>query len=218
MIVLVVDDHAIVRSGLRLILSQVEPEASVHEAANATEALALLQRVEPDLCLLDLMMPGQGGLQLMPRLLEAAPRLRILVLSMNAERDFVCLALRGGAQGYLVKDCAVEELAEAIQALREGRSYLSRKVAAELLTDYARGAPAQPKGGAPSLMQLTARQRDVLQRLAEGLSTRQIAERLHLSVKTVGTHRAELMRRLAIHDIAGLTRFAIRQGLLTIDG
>ena len=213
--ILLVDDHALVRSGLRLILAQIEPDASVAEAIDGRDALRAVAQRLPDLCLLDITMPGLNGLDALPLLLQAAPRMRILALSMHANREFVAQALRRGAQGYLLKDSAVEELADALTTLRQGRPYLSRALTHELLTDYLRTgtSPALPEGQLQAV--LTARQREVLQLVAEGRSMREIGLRLNLSVKTIETHRAELMRRLDIFDVAGLTRYAVRHGIVS---
>lgn len=215
--ILIADDHALVRSGLKLILAQIEADAEIVEAGDGREAVTMARRHQPDLVLLDITMPGLNGIDALPQLLAAAPSARMLVLSMHTERHYVTQALKNGAQGYLVKDSAVEELADAIKALREGRPFLSRLVADALLSDYVRGSA--PDGAASHDVQtlLTPRQREVLQRVAEGRSTREIAEQLHLSVKTVETHRAEVMRRLGIFDVAGLTRYAIRQGLVPLE-
>lgn len=218
--ILLADDHALVRSGLRLVLGQIDPGFEVMEAANGREAVDIARRELPDVCLMDISMPGLNGVDAIPLLARASPRTRIVVVSMHAERQYVNEALRAGAQGYLLKDSAVGELADALRAVREGRPFLSRQVSDALLTDYMREAPGQaasPRGRDEAPV-LTPRQREVLQRIAEGNSTREIAEALHLSVKTVETHRAEIMRRLDIFDVAGLTRYAIRHGLVQLDG
>ena len=215
--ILIADDHALMRSGVRLILAQIDPAIAVVEAVDGREAVDQARRERPDICLLDITMPGLNGIDALPLLLQACPGLRVLVLSMHAERSFVSEAMRAGAHGYLLKDAAVDELADALRALREGRAYLSQRVASDLLADFARQAPGQPESprapASPAL--LSPRQREVLQLIAEGRATREIAERLHLSVKTVETHRAEIMRRLDIRDIAGLTRFALRHGMVS---
>ena len=217
MLVLLVDDHALVRSGLRLILAEIEPDSVVVEASDGREAVQVATRLQPDLCLLDITMPGLNGIDALPLLLAAAPRMRVLMLSMHGSREYVAQCLRRGAQGYVVKDSAMDELADAITAKRQGRPYISRLLANDLLSDYLRdsasegAAPAEAT--APTL--LTPRQREVLQLLAEGRSMREIATRLNLSVKTIESHRAELMRRLYVHEIAGLTRYAIRHGMIS---
>ena len=213
---LLVDDHALVRSGLRLILAQIEPDATVDEALDGRDALRAVARQVPDICLLDITMPGLNGLDALPLLQQVAPRMRILVLSMHTDREYVAQALRRGAQGYLLKDSAVEELADAIAAVRQGRPYLSRGLTSDLLADYLRaGGTAPPAAPGPVPALLTPRQREVLQLVAEGLSMRDIGQRLNLSVKTIETHRAELMRRLDIFDVAGLTRYAVRHGIVS---
>lgn len=217
--VMIVDDHALVRSGLRLILGQIDVGIRVSEATNGRDAIAMARRELPGLCLMDISMPGLNGIDAIPLLLQASPQTQVLMLSMHTDRQYVNEALRAGARGYLLKDSAVDELADALRALREGRPFLSRRVADDLLSDFARQSPSaanSPRGQEPVAM-LTARQREVLQRIAEGQSTRDIAQSLHLSVKTVETHRAELMRRLDIHDVAGLTRYALRHGVVTLD-
>ncbi len=215
--ILIADDHALVRSGLRLILAQIEPDATIVEAADGRAAIDIARREKPELCLLDISMPGLNGLDALPSVLAAAPRCRVLVLSMHCDREYVLRSLRAGAQGYLVKDSAVDELADAIRTLGQGRIYVSRMIAEVLLGDLVRGQrrDAAPAPGVDAEPQLTSRQREVLQLIAEGHSTREMAERLHLSAKTVETHRAELMRRLEIFDVAGLTRYAIRQGIVS---
>lgn len=213
--ILLVDDHALVRSGLRLILAQIEPDASVAEAIDGRDALRAVAQRLPDLCLLDISMPGLNGLDALPLLLQAAPRMRILALSMHANREYVAQALRRGAQGYLLKDSAVEELADAVTTLRQGRPYLSRALTHELLSDYLRTGPSPATTEGPLQAALTVRQREVLQLVAEGRSMREIGLRLNLSVKTIETHRAELMRRLDIFDVAGLTRYAVRHGIVS---
>ena len=213
--ILLVDDHALVRSGLRLILAQIEPDASVAEAIDGRDALRAVAQRLPDLCLLDISMPGLNGLDALPLLLQAAPRMRILALSMHANREYVAQALRRGTQGYLLKDSAVEELADAVTTLRQGRPYLSRALTHELLSDYLRTGPSPATTEGPLQAALTVRQREVLQLVAEGRSMREIGLRLNLSVKTIETHRAELMRRLDIFDVAGLTRYAVRHGIVS---
>jgi DNA-binding NarL/FixJ family response regulator len=218
--VLIADDHELVRSGIRLVLQQIDETIEVLEAADGRAAIEMARRHAPDICLLDISMPELNGIDAIPQLRRAAPAMKILVLTMHGAKDYVSSALQAGAQGYLLKDAAVEELADAIRALQQGRPYLGRQVADALLTEFARQAPG-PAGsprGTDEAPLLTPRQREVLQRIAEGRSTREIAEGLHLSVKTVETHRAELMRRLGIHDVAGLTRYAIRHGLIRVDG
>lgn len=216
--VLIADDHALVRSGMRLILANIEPGAEIVEAEDGREAISLARRERPQLCLLDISMPGLNGIDAIPQVLQACPETRILVVSMHTDRHFVSEALRAGAQGYLLKDAAVDELADAIRAIRAGRPFLSAQVADALVHDFVRqAAVTDSPRQVEEQKTLTPRQREVLQLIAEGRSTREIAERLHLSIKTVETHRAEIQRRLEIFDVAGLTRYAIRQGIVSLD-
>lgn len=212
--VLLADDHALVRSGLRLILAQIEPDARLSEAADGRAAVEMARREQPDLCLLDISMPGMNGLDALPLLQTVAPRCRLLVLSMHSDREYVVRALRAGAHGYLLKDSAVDELADAIRAIAQGRRYVSRAIGESLVNALVRETPGTPQRPVDGPL-LTSRQSEVLQLIAEGRSTREIADRLHLSVKTIETHRAELMRRLDIHDVAGLTRYAVRHGIVS---
>ncbi len=217
--VLLADDHALVRSGLRLVLQQIDPAIEVIEAADGRAAVEAARRALPALCLMDLTMPGLNGIDAIPQLLRASPLTRVIVVSMHADRQYVNEALRAGAQGYLLKDAAVDELDEALRAVRGGRPFISRQLSDQLLTDMLRsgGAPQGSPRGRDEAPLLTPRQREVLQRIAEGRTTREIAEALRLSVKTVETHRADVMRRLGIFDVAGLTRYALRHGLVSLD-
>ena len=235
---LLVDDHALVRAGLRLVVERIDASLQVLEAADGQTALRLARDHHPELCLMDVSMPGLNGIDALGRLLQTSPHTKVLVVSMHGARHYVTEALRAGARGYLLKEAAMDELADALKALREGRQYLSRRLADEMLTDYLReqgvadsprngayGANSDANGQANGLANgqtyahayahaLTPRQREVLQRVAEGESTRVIADKLSLSVKTVETHRAEIMRRLDIWDVAGLTRYAVRMGMV----
>lgn len=217
--ILLADDHELVRSGMRLLLQQIDPSIEIVEATNGREAVDEARRIQPELCLMDISMPGLNGIDAIPLLLRVSPATRLLVVSMHTDRQYVREALRAGAQGYLLKDSAVSELADALRALREGRPFLSRLVADALLTDYVRKSPTETETprGINEAPVLTPRQREVLQRIAEGRSTREIAEGLHLSIKTVETHRADIMRRLNIFDVAGLTRYALKHGMVTLD-
>lgn len=208
--VLVVDDHALVRSGIRSLVDSFAGFSVVGEAADGREAIALARSLQPQLVLLDIGMPGLNGLEAAERLARAVPGCRVLVLSMHATEHHVRQALARGVAGYVIKDAAPESLEQALNAVAAGRRYLSPPLSARLLTD---AGLTQPEGERA----LTGRQREILQLIAEGRSSREIAERLHISVKTVETHRAQLMQRLDIFDVAGLTRYAIRIGLVSVD-
>jgi len=208
--ILIVDDHALVRSGIRLLVESLDGVEVVAETGDGLEALELVQCHRPDILLLDLTLPGLNGLELLERMRELPDMPRVIVLSMHAGPEYVARALNAGAGGYLLKDSAFDELAAALDAVGERRRYLSRALDPGVIERFCEGL----RGGEDDLGVLTRRQRQILQLIAEGQGTRQIAERLHVSVKTVETHRAQLMERLGIHDVAGLVRFAIRTGLI----
>lgn len=208
--ILIADDHALVRSGIRLLVESLEGVEVVAEAGDGLEALELITSHHPDILLLDITLPGLNGLALLDRIRNLPDMPRVIVLSMHSGPEYVARALNAGAAGYLLKDSAFDELAEALDAVVARRRYLSRALDPEVIDRFCAGL----KGGQDDFGVLTPRQRQILQLIAEGHGTRQIAERLHLSVKTIETHRAQLMDRLGIHDIAGLVRFAIRTGLI----
>ena len=201
--ILIVDDHALVRSGIRLLVESLDGVEVVAETGDGLEALELVQCHRPDILLLDLTLPGLNGLELLERMRELPDMPRVIVLSMHAGPEYVARALNAGAGGYLLKDSAFDELAAALDAVGERRRYLSRALDPGVIERFCEGL----RGGEDDLGVLTRRQRQILQLIAEGQGTRQIAERLHVSVKTVETHRAQLMERLGIHDVAGLVRF-----------
>lgn len=207
--VLIADDHRIVREGLRKIL-EVRPDLSVvAEADRGDDALEAALRHRPDLALIDIGMPGLGGIEVVRRIREQRIPTRCLVVSMHASQGYVTQALRAGAAGYVVKSAEPEELLEAIDAVLAGRSFVSPSVA-HLLVD----AVARPGAGSAGIAALTGRERDVLRLIAEGLSSREIASELGVSPRTVNTHRANLMAKLEVHKASALVRVAIEQGLV----
>jgi len=208
--VILADDHTLVRAGLRSLVEQLNNVTVVAEAKDGHEVLTLVATHHPDVVLMDLSMPGMNGLEAALRLKKEHPQVRIIVLSMHASEEYVLQALRAGAAGYLVKDSAPLELGLALQAVARGETYLSPPISRQVVDSYMQrlGQADEP------LAVLTGRQREILQLIAEGSSTKDIARRLNLSVKTVETHRAQLMERLDIHDVAGLVRFAVRHGLV----
>lgn len=211
--VLLADDHDLFRAGLRVLLADLGGFEVVAEAGDGRDALRLVGEHRPDVVLMDLMMPGLNGLEATARVTREFPGVRVLVLSMNAAEEFVLPAVRAGASGYVLKNVRPAELEQAIRAVARGETYLTPAVSGHLIDDYRR----RTADGADSLDKLTPRQREVLQLVAEGHSTKQIARRLSVSVKTVETYRSQLMSSLDIHDIAGLTRYAIRKGLVSPD-
>lgn len=211
---LIADDHPIVRAGLRSLLepqTDMEVVAEVEDGAGAVQAV---QADPPDLVLIDVSMPGMNGLEATNRISAAAPEVKVLILSMHSDRRFVRAALRSGAHGYLLKECAQDELVAAIRAVLAGQVYVSSKADFSLLEEY---RSEWPRSDDSPLSSLTPREREVLQLLAEGHSGREIAERLHVSVKTAGTHREHVMRKLGTHSVAGLTKLAIREGLTSAE-
>ena len=208
--VLVADDHALVRVGIRSLLSTIAGFDVVGEAATGHEALELAGTLRPHVVLMDIAMPGLNGLDATARIVERHPETRVIILSMHASEEYALQALRAGAAGYLLKDADLLELERAIVAAARGETYLSPAISKHVVADYKRRVAEQPE----PIDRLTPRQREVLRLIAEGLSTKEIAFKLSLSVKTVETHRAQLMERLEIRDVAGLVRFAIRSGLV----
>jgi len=211
--VLLADDHALVRAGIRSLLGTLPGVQVVGEAGDGHEALRLVETLRPRVVLMDIAMPGLNGLEATARIARDHPETRVIILSMHVSEEYAARALRAGGAGYLPKDADVRELELAIEAVARGETYLSPAVSTHVVADYRRRLAEAPD----ALARLTPRQREVLQLLAEGHSTKEIAFRLHVSVKTVETHRAQVMDRLDIHDLAGLVRFAVRMGLVSPD-
>ena len=209
--VLIADDHAVVAEGLR---HRIEAERDIEVVACVGDGRAAVQQareLQPDVIIMDLSMPELNGADATRAILERDPRCRVIVLSMYAQREYVRRALKAGAAGYVVKRSAAKEVVEAIRAVHAGQRYLSPRVADVVLDDYSNEKQDDP------LARLSAREREVLQLLAEGRTGAQIAERLSLSQKTVETYRARLVEKLGIRDLAGLVRFAIQKGLVSLD-
>ena len=208
--ILLADDHALVRAGIRALLQALPGYEVIGETGSGIDALEAVRRSPPDAILLDITLPGLNGLEVASRIARLDVPTRVLMLSMHASPEYAARAFAAGASGYLNKDSAFDELAAALDAVCAGRRYLCSAIDADLVGEFGRHA-GKAEG---ELEVLTPRQRQILQLMTEGHGTRQIAERLTLSVKTVETHRAQIMQRLGIHDIPGLVRFAIRNGLL----
>ncbi len=218
---LLADDHTLVRGGIRALLNDLEGVQVIAEANDGREALRLIENQRPDIVLMDIAMAGMNGLEATMRVSRDFPDIKVIILSMHTNEEYVLQALRAGAVGYLLKDAGIAELEIAIEAVSRGETYLSPPVSKHVIADYIRrvGVKANQEviQNQPPLERLTMRQREVLQLIAEGHTTQEIAELLNISVKTVETHRMQLMDRLDIHDIAGLVRFAIRVGLISIE-
>lgn len=210
--VLLADDHTIFREGLRMLLS-IEPDIEiVGEADNGTEAVRLTGKLKPHLVVMDIGMPDLNGIDATRTILETVPDARVLGLSVHNDRRFVMGMLGAGAKGYLLKNCAGEELVRAIRDVMSGRVYVCSQVSGVVVEDYVRKVQGT---GAPSLHALTEREREVVRLLALGQRNKQIAGSLGLSDKTVEAHRQHIMEKLRLHSIADLTRFAIREGLVS---
>jgi DNA-binding NarL/FixJ family response regulator len=206
--VLLADDHTLVRAGVRRILEGDSRFVVIGEAANGGQALEAVRRAPADVLILDLSMPGKDGFEVLAEARTTRPELKILVLSMHANSEVVARAVREGADGYLLKDSAVQELVSAIEAVTSGRPYFAPAVQRTMS-----GLLGAPSAVSP-LALLTEREREVLRLVAEGLSSKEIGARLDISVRTVETHRSNLMRKLELNSVARLTQFAIRAGLL----
>lgn len=206
--ILVADDHTLMRAGLVTLIARLPEMEVVAEAEDGRKALRLARDLQPDIVLMDIAMPGLNGLEAAERIHGILPSVKIIILSMHASEEYVAQALKAGASGYLLKDAATTELEMALKSVAMGQFYLSPAISRQVVDTMLRGGPT-------GLDLLTPRQREILQLIAEGKSTREIADTLHLSVKTVETHRAQLMERLDIHDVAGLIRYALRKGLIS---
>jgi DNA-binding NarL/FixJ family response regulator len=208
--IVVADDHALVRAGLRSLLAGLSGVEVVGEAGNGRDALRLVAEQLPDIVMMDISMPGLNGFDAAARVARETPQTRILMVSMHADEQYVHAAFAAGATGYLLKTADRDELEAALHAVARGDRWLSRAVRNRNLEAVSPGATRTEP--------LTPRQREVLQLIAEGYSTRNIARQLRISTKTVETHRAQLMERLDIRDVAGLVLYAVRNGLIPFDG
>ena len=212
--VLLAEDHTIVRKGLRTLLEDEAGIEVIAEAEDGREAVRLVEELRPDVVLMDFSMPGLNGLEATRQIKQWVPEVKVLVLTRHAHEDYVSAVLRAGASGYVVKSAAPAELVSAIRAVSRGDSFLSPTVSRTVIEGYVRQAEAMAQD---SHERLTGREREVLQLIAEGHSSRGIAERLYISEKTVRKHRANLMDKLDLHGTAELTQYAIRKGLVSLD-
>ncbi len=210
--VLLADDHTIVRAGIRALLDSVMHVEVVGEAANGSQALDSIEKLRPDVVLLDLMMPGLTGFEVLKEVTERFSEVHVILLTVHEEVEYAYQALHLGASGYLPKSAASAELPLAIEHVMSGRKYISPALNQEAAIELGRGSEGQALS-----TDLTPRQREVLARIAGGQSTKDIAMELEISIKTVESHRAQVMERLHIHSIAGLVRFAIKTGILSLE-
>jgi len=212
--ILLADDHKITRQGLRALLDNQEDMEVVAEAEEGRAAVRLVREQLPDVVIMDVSMPDLNGMEAARRIVGRFPDVKIIALSMHSDSLFVTEMLKSGVSGYLLKDCAFEELARAIRAVVAGKAYLSPSISGIVVDDYVHRLS---KADFSSSEPLTDREREVLQLIAEGESTKQIALKLHVSVKTVETHRRQIMNKLDIHTVAELTKYAIRKGLTSLE-
>jgi DNA-binding NarL/FixJ family response regulator len=210
--VLIADDHALVRAGIRALAEKIEGVEVVAEAGNGAEALRLIKELKPDLVLLDITMPESSGFDVLAQQAKEFPEVRVIVLTVHDAEAYAIRALREGASGFLLKSAASVELEQAIETVVRGETYVSPELAKKSLLEYGKASTDRAR-----LDSLSPRQREILKLVADGRSTKEIASHLNISVKTVETHRAQLMERLNIHDVAGLVRFAIKMGLVDVE-
>lgn len=208
----IADDHTLLRDGMRALLDSTDGIKVVAEANDGLEVMEQVKKHQPDVVLMDIGMPRMNGLDATKLITQNYSNTRVLIISMHANEEYVLRALRAGAAGYILKESRKQELLHAIETVASGGTYLSPKVSRHVIDNYVQsvGASKSP------LEKLTPRQRETLKLIAEGRSSREIASMLDLSIKTVETHRTQLMERLDIHDVAGLVRFAIKSGLATV--
>ena len=212
--ILLADDHKITRQGLRSLLEKQSDMQVVAEAEDGRTAVRLTQELSPDVVIMDVSMPDLNGMEATRQIVSKSSNVKVIALSMHSDLQFVAVMLRSGAAGYLLKDCAFEELAGAIRTVVANQTYLSPTISGPVVDDYRHRLS---KADVSDVDILTDREREVLQLMAEGKSTKQIALKLHISVKTVETHRRQIMNKLNIHTIAELTKYAIRKGLTALE-
>lgn len=219
--IILADDHNIVRAGIRSILSKIPGMKVIAETDNGREALNLIKKLKPDVVLVDIAMPELNGLEVTQSIVKEFPEIKIIILSMHKSEEYVLQALKFGASGYLLKDTAADELEMAVNAVVKGEKYLapfiSKNVISSLLNSIKNNNSKSKPKTSLLLEKMTPRQREILQLIAEGNSTKEIAFKLSISIKTVETHRKQLMERLNIFDIAGLVRYAIRLGIISTE-
>ncbi|HPW45968.1 MAG TPA: response regulator transcription factor [bacterium] len=206
---LLVDDHKIVRDGMRSLLSEGKEISVIGEAENGRQAVALAKELKPDVILMDIAMPDMNGIEAASQIIRENERIKVLILSMHSEKMFVSKAFAAGVSGYLLKDCDIEEILSAIRAVQANQKYISPLIAGTIIEDYRDGLKEQ------KVSILTEREREVLQLIAEGKTSKKIANLLGISTKTIDVHRQQIMDKLNIHTIAGLTRYAIKEGLIS---
>lgn len=214
--ILLADDHQIVREGLRSLLQHHEDMQVIAEARDGRAAVSLAHDLQPDVIVMDIGMPGLNGIEATRQITTREPDAKVVALSMHSDRRFMGEMLKAGAKGYLLKDGAFEELATAIRSVVSNKVYLSPRIADVVVDDYVRRNP-NSNGDTSAFAKLTPRERETLQLMAEGRATKEIAMDLKVSIKTIETHRRQIMEKLNIHSVAELTKYAIREGLTSLD-
>ena len=209
---MIVDDHPIVRRGIGMCLARQPHMEIVGEAGDGREAIRLARELQPDIMLMDIDMPEVSGLVVADLLRRELPKIKVLILSMHTNKEYVLRIIQCGARGFVLKEAPTDELVRAIECVSAGEAYFSSEVARVALNQFVRGS-----GEAPGAPRLTNREREVLVQIAEGRSNKEIAGQLDIGVRTVETHRERIMRKLDIHSVAGLTRFAIANGLIALE-
>ncbi|MFW9077705.1 response regulator [Pseudomonas sp. P2757] len=213
---LLVDDHSLIRAGVRALVLDIPGYAVIGEANDGSQLLEMVEQLNPDIVLLDISMRETGGLEALQRLRRVRPQSKVLILSMHTDPALIMQALESGAHGYLLKDTTATELEHALEALRNNERYLSPAIAHTVINQaLTRNQKHQPE--VAESHNLTARQLEILRLIVRGKSTREIANGLGLSIKTVETHRSQIMKRLQIYDVAGLVLFAVREQIISLD-
>lgn len=210
--VLIADDHAIVREGVRMILGKEQDIDVVGEAGHGEQALEMAAKLSPRVVVMDISMPGMGGIEATQRLRSQYPDIHVLALTMHEDESYVFQLLRAGASGYVLKRAAAQDLVQAVRAAAKGEAFLYPSVARKVVEDYLRRVESGEEKNRYD--GLTTREKEILTHIAQGLSNQQIAEKLYISIKTVQTHRAHILEKLGLHDRTELVRYAIRKGLI----
>lgn len=213
--ILLVDDHQIMREGLMSLMAGEPDLEVVGDASDGRQAVQMAKKLKPDLVVMDISMPGLSGIEATRQILDELGRVRVLALSMHADPRFVAGALEAGAHGYMIKDCTSQELLEYIRTVAGGGTYLSPQVAEVVVKGFVRRLGEET--GTPPASVLTPREREVLQLLVEGHTVKAIAERIHLGVKTVETHRRNIMEKLGLKNMVDLIKYAMREGVVSLD-
>jgi len=212
--ILLADDHKIVRDGLRTLIGKEAGMEVIGEAENGRKALKMAEKIRPNVVIMDVTMPDMNGIEATRKMLTEVPGVKVIALSMHSDRRFVLGMLEAGASGYLMKDCAFDELAKAVRSVATGQTYLSPSIADVLVKGYLDKVNEKISAARSPL---TEREREILQLLAEGRSSKEIAAHLGVSVKTVETHRRNMMQKLNMRSVAELTKYAIREGLISVE-